>query len=294
MTVPTEASEFSDRVVVVTGVQSPLSAEYARYLGSHGASVVVHDDDGGCANSLASELRDRGCEAVAAEGAPVHPEDLSRFVAEVDGRFGRVDALITSPGGTLGVDVADLDAADVETADIGDLIEEVLVEQVALCRAFVPLLTRSESGRIVATTSGCGAFGFAGSSVFAAAAAGIIGFTKALALELREFGVLVNAVAPIVDAPPSDRYLGPGRSMFSPRYVVPAVAYLSHQSCEIAGEVLTAGAGRIGRIFVGTNIGAFEPEADIGLIGSSLARIMNIDRPVVPRSALDELILIDV
>jgi NAD(P)-dependent dehydrogenase (short-subunit alcohol dehydrogenase family) len=273
----------------VTGVQSQLSADYARYLGSRGASVVVHDDDGANAESLATELRDGGCEAVPAQGPLLDPEQLSRFVVEVGDRFDRVDAMITSPGGKLGVDPAHLDAAA-----IGALIDEVLVEQVLLCRAFVPLLRRSESGRIVATTSGCGAFGFAGSSVFAAAAAGIMGFTKALALELGEFGILVNAVAPIVDSPPSDRYLGPGRSMFSPQYVAPAVAYLSHQSCEIGGEVLTAGAGRIGRIFVGTNIGAFEPEADISVIGNSLARIMNIDRPVVPRSALDELILIDV
>jgi 3-oxoacyl-[acyl-carrier protein] reductase len=176
---------------VVTGAGRGLGRDYARMFAAEGVAVAVVDVDDGAANATAAGIVGDGGRAVAL-GADVADESSTLAMAKrVEDEFGRIDILVNNAGiwgdyqrGPL-LDVA---------IDYWDTVMAVNVRGVLLCsRAVVPAMRRQQWGRIV-NISSMGAYMVAG--VYGVSKLAVNQLTYALASELGDDGITVNAVAP--------------------------------------------------------------------------------------------------
>jgi 3-oxoacyl-[acyl-carrier protein] reductase len=178
-----------DKVAIITGAARGQGAEEARLFVAEGAQVVATDilDDEG--KALAAELGD----AVTYLHHDVRrEEDWAQVVAETEGRFGKVDVLVNNAGA-----VKDKLLIQMSPSDWEDLIKTDLLSAFATTKAAIMSgMMRARWGRIVNISSIVGLTGNAGQSNYAAAKAGLIGFTKSIAREYGSRNITCNAVAP--------------------------------------------------------------------------------------------------
>ncbi len=179
-------------VAIVTGGSRGIGRAIALDLAAHGADVAITyrtDADGARATVGRIEAAGGRAFAVAADGAD--HDAPARVAAEAMARFGRIDVLVNNAGMNRdGVVWKMTDAAwdDVLEADLGAAFRYT--------RAVVPHLREGGGGRIVNIASINGLRGKFGQSNYAAAKAGLIGFTKSIARELGGFHITANVVAP--------------------------------------------------------------------------------------------------
>jgi len=129
------------------------------------------------------------CNPSNAPGA--QPADVGRLVDEVIARFGRIDILVNNAGITR-----DNLLMRMKDAEWDGIIATNLTSVYRLSKACLRAMTKARKGRIVNISSVVGATGNAGQTNYAAAKAGMVGFTKALAREVGSRGITVNCVAP--------------------------------------------------------------------------------------------------
>lgn len=176
-----------DRVALVVGGAGGIGAAIARAFCVEGATVVVADRDAEAARSAA--------EAVGAAGSValdvIDEDSVGAAVQEVLAGHGRIDVLVNSAGILTESPLTEMSLRRwQETLDV-DLTGTFLA-----CRAVAGHMVARGEGRIINIASQLGIKGGRGLTHYSAAKAGVIGLTKALALELAEHGVLVNAIAP--------------------------------------------------------------------------------------------------
>ena len=184
-------ARFSGKVVIVTGAGSGIGEAAARRFASEGAILAVVDREPDRVEALKSSLE--GAEQVHA--APLDVADyaaVERFVAEVVGRFGRIDVLVNNAGTdhTGAVDDGDL-------ADWRKLMSTDLDGVFHCTRAAIKEL-RKTKGCIVNTSSVSGLGGDWNHSFYNAAKGAVTNFTRAVALDEGRHGVRVNAVNPTI------------------------------------------------------------------------------------------------
>jgi 3-oxoacyl-[acyl-carrier protein] reductase len=184
------------RVVIVTGAASGMGRAVARLFADEGARVAVVDRDAEGVLAVAGEITDvHGPDAAVAWTLDLaRPEDIPTVVAEVVERLGPVDILVNNAGIAVPA-VVEGDATAYEEAWDLTLAVNLAAHQ-RMVRACLPHLRRNGEGRVVnvASTEGIGASRF--NSPYVAAKHGVIGLTRALAVELGALGVTVNAVCP--------------------------------------------------------------------------------------------------
>jgi 3-oxoacyl-[acyl-carrier protein] reductase len=178
---------LADRVALVIGGAGGLGAAIGAAFCAEGATVVLADRDGERARKTAEEIGAAG--GVALE--VTEQASVEAAVDEVLSTHGRIDVLVNSAGILTEAPLAEMSLAQwQETIDV-DLTGTFLA-----CRAVVPHMIARGEGRIINIASQLGIKGGRGLTHYSAAKAGVIGLTKALALEVAEHGVLVNAIAP--------------------------------------------------------------------------------------------------
>lgn len=176
---------LSDRVALVVGGASGIGAAIARAFSAEGALVVVGDR----AEGAASVAESAGHAAVSLD--VTDQASVEAAVGEVLFRYGRVDVLVNSAGILTEAPLIEMSLEQwQETIDV-DLTGVFLC-----CRAVVPQMIKQGGGRVINIASQLGIKGGQGLAHYSAAKAGVLGLTKALALEVAEYGVLVNAIAP--------------------------------------------------------------------------------------------------
>lgn len=181
------AGLLDGRVALVVGGAGGIGAAIAEAFTVEGATVVVADRDLTAAQRAAAGLD--GGAAVAMDLA--RQESVDAAVQEVLEVQGAIDVLVNSAGILTESPLIEMSLATwQETIDI-DLTGTFLA-----CRAVVPHMVERKYGRVINIASQLGIKGGRGLTHYSAAKAGVIGLTKALALEVAEHGVLVNAIAP--------------------------------------------------------------------------------------------------
>ena len=184
------------RVAVVTGAASGMGRATAFVLADEGAKVAVLDRDGDGAMAVAAAIVEAHGEG-SAVAWPVDVADageIKRVVDEVVQRLGPVDILVNNAGVALPA-VVEGEDGDYERAWSATLAVNLSAHQ-RFVRACLPHLRRNGQGRVVniASTEGLGASRY--NSPYVAAKHGVIGLTRALAVELGSSGVTFNAVCP--------------------------------------------------------------------------------------------------
>ncbi|MEM8560648.1 MAG: SDR family NAD(P)-dependent oxidoreductase [Pseudomonadota bacterium] len=277
---------FEDRVIVLSGGISPLTQSYAHKIAALGATMVLTGADSREANRLNDELLTRGSHSIVIEGNATDIEFPTTLFQSVIDRCGRVDVVVNNFDNTVSGALSCLDAKLVDEQFSHSVMSTIRVNQ-----AVIPHMLKAGYGRIVNVASGVGIFGAAKQSAFAATTAAIIGFTKSLGLELKDNNIGVNALAPYSAMNGKETAL----SLASEQATTSsALAFLSHSDCELTGQVISAGCGRVARIFSSTVSGYFDFDAEIEDINDNLDAILATKYAVIPLRAEDELLLVDV
>jgi 3-oxoacyl-[acyl-carrier protein] reductase len=174
---------FDGRVAVVTGAGAGIGAAVARRLASEGAAVTVIDRDGDAARAVADEIGGIGA------AADVSSRDDVRAALE---GLETIHIVVNNAGISRPAMFAKMDEDRFRAVLDVHLMGTYHVSQEAL-----PQLATDGRGRIINSTSAAGLVGTIGQANYAAAKAGIVGLTKALAKELARKAITVNAVAPL-------------------------------------------------------------------------------------------------
>jgi 3-oxoacyl-[acyl-carrier protein] reductase len=176
----------------VTGAASGMGRAEALLFAHEGARIAVTDRNEGGARSVAEEIRANGGEAEAWPLDVADADAIAAVVAAAAARFGGVDIVVNNAGiaALLPIDDPDYDAHWSRHLDI------LLTAHQRVIRAALPFLRESGSPRIVniASTEGLGAT--RGNSAYVAAKTGVIGLTRALAVDLGRENIIVNCVCP--------------------------------------------------------------------------------------------------
>jgi 3-oxoacyl-[acyl-carrier protein] reductase len=192
VTRPGQERRLEGKVAVVTGAASGIGAGIARSFAEHGASVVLVDvTTGPGIDAQVGELSRFGAAAVHHRTDIADEAAVTDMAAAVLDQFGHVDVLVNNAGIFTQALVEDLSVAD------WDRVLAVNLRGTFLCtRAFLGSMLERRSGRIINIASQLGQIGGTEVAHYAASKAAVIGFTKSLAREVAQRGVLVNAVAP--------------------------------------------------------------------------------------------------
>ena len=180
------------RAALVTGAASGMGRATAHVFAQEGALVAVTDINQAGIENVVAEIQSEGGKAAGWHLDVFDAAEIKRVVAEVAGHFGRLDILINNAG--FGA-FRPLDDERFEAAwdrALGGL----LTAQQLLVRAALPYLRKSDAARIVniASTEGLGAT--PGDAPYVVAKTGVIGLTRALAVDLGPEGITVNCICP--------------------------------------------------------------------------------------------------
>ena len=246
--------DLQDQRAIVTGAGKGLGRAYALHLASRGARVLVNnrrhpgEADAATSASLTVEaIRAAGGTAQASWCDVAEPGSGLQMMDEARQHFGGIDIVVANAG-------LDQGRTFVKQSmdDFRHIFNTSFFGSLHLAHAAWPQLLGQGYGRLILTTSSAGLYGNIGQAAYSAAKAAVIGLMRALALEGRRHGVLVNAIAPYglsqMTAPHLDASMA---GALDPGLVAPLVGWLASPACDVSGEVLVAGAGLIRRAGVG-------------------------------------------
>jgi len=178
------------KVALVTGSGRGIGEAMVRAYAAEGARVVVNDIIAENAQSVARSLADQGFEAIGVECDVTDAQSVARLAEQAEQAFGGVDILVNSAAWTKDAYLTRMDPA------LWDKTIDIILKGSFNCsQAFLPKMMERRWGRVI-NISSRSLFGNPGQTSYSAAKAGIIGFTRALALEQGRFGITVNAIAP--------------------------------------------------------------------------------------------------
>ena len=180
------------RVALVTGAASGMGRATAWLLADEGAKVAALDVDRSGVEETVAAIADAGGTALAVPCDLADPEAIDEAVARVQAELGPIDILINNAGMVAGGPVEAPDYEDVWAATM----EVNLTAQMRLVRACLDDLKRNGDGRIVNVASTEGVMATPNTSPYTVSKHGVVGLTRALAVELGQWGVTANAICP--------------------------------------------------------------------------------------------------
>ncbi len=182
---------LSGKTAVITGASKGLGKAMAFALGGAGARLALASRNKEQLQAVAEEARKLGAEAEVFVADVTREADVQRLAGEVAARFGGAQILINNSGINIRKPVTDFTLDEWRT-----VLDTNLTGVFLMCRAFVPQMKGRGYGRILNLTSIMSHVALPGRSAYCASKAGLLGFTKALALELAADKITVNGISP--------------------------------------------------------------------------------------------------
>jgi NAD(P)-dependent dehydrogenase (short-subunit alcohol dehydrogenase family) len=289
---------FDGRVAVVTGAGRNLGRAYALLLAERGAKVVVNDlgvaisdTDGGGeppavnpALEVVAAIKGAGGEAVVSTESVSEPGGADAIIARALDAFGTVDIVVNNAGV---VRQAPIEAMTPEL--VAPVVSSHVTGAINVTRAAWGVMKEHGYGRLVNVSSGAGLSGIANMSVYSLVKLGIVGFTRALAVEGAPLGIKVNVIAPYASVRGNDfgsfKWSPQLAAWLSPERVAPLVAWLCHSDCPISGECFTVGGGFVGRMALAYNEGWTSRPLTLEKVRDGFVDIMGTDSGFAPAPA---------
>lgn len=185
---------LSGKVAIVTGGGQGCGKAYCLAFAEEGVRVVVADINAESAQQTAREIQDKGGKALAVKADVSKWEDVSHMTEKVLEEFGQIDILVNNAG------IRGLAPVEDIPDELWDRDLDVNLRGVFYCtKAVARHMKERRYGKIINQSSKAGVEGHpCGGSSYAAAKAGVLGFSRSMARELGPFNINVNAIAPTV------------------------------------------------------------------------------------------------
>ncbi len=241
--------QLKDKVAIVTGAKQGIGLGIALALAKEGANVVVSDlDQAGC-ESVALEIGKLGVQSLAVACDVSRKDQVDNLIDQTVKKFGKLDILVNNAGIFPFVSFTEMKEAD------WDKVLDVNLKSVFLCSQ-AAVKEMKAGGKIVNISSIASLIGFEGLTHYCASKSGVNGLIRALALELADRKINVNAVAPgaidtsgatgaMTEEMKNGTIAGiPWKQMGTPDDIAQAVVFLaSDKSNYITGQVLAVDGG---------------------------------------------------
>jgi len=176
------------KVAIVTGGASGIGKAMCKAFAAEGANVVVVDIDEQKGKEAAKEIAGQ---STSLQADVTSSASMNKMAEEVDRQFGRIDILVNNVG--VRITKPFLDHTD---ADWNTMIQTNLTGPFLCSRAVVPFMKRAGKGRIINTASIASFVGRPNRVAYVSAKAGLLGMTRAMAIDLGPMGITCNAIAP--------------------------------------------------------------------------------------------------
>lgn len=183
--------DLTNKVCLVTGATRGIGQAIARQLGSQGATVIGTATSESGSESISASLKEAG---IAGQGMMLNVTDadsVEAVIKQITDEYGAITVLVNNAGITR-----DNLMMRMKEDEWDDIMSTNLKSVYRLSKGVLRGMMKARSGRIINITSVVGVSGNAGQANYAAAKAGVIGFTKSLGQEIGSRGVTVNAIAP--------------------------------------------------------------------------------------------------
>ncbi|MGJ0627171.1 3-oxoacyl-ACP reductase FabG [Xenorhabdus bovienii] len=238
---------FDGKIALVTGASRGIGRSIAELLVERGARVIGTATSENGAEAISAYLGDKGKGFVL---NVTDSESVEKALSNIRAEFGEIDILVNNAGITR-----DNLLMRMKDGEWQDIIDTNLSSIFRLSKAVMRSMMKKRYGRIISIGSVVGTMGNAGQANYAAAKAGVIGFSKSLAREVASRGITVNVVAPgfietdMTRALTDDQRAGilseiPASRLGNAKEIASAVAFLaSDEAAYITGETLHVNGG---------------------------------------------------
>lgn len=242
------------KVALVTGAGGGIGRQHAMQLAKAGAKVVVNDlggsrDGAGASSMMAdtvvNEIKAAGGQAVADYGNIATLDGADTFMWKALDKFGGVDIVVNNAG-----ILRDRTLNNMSEGEWDAVIAVHLKGTFLVSRAATRIMkVQGRGGRIINTSSVSGLMGNIGQANYAAAKAGIFGFTRTLAQELSRYKITCNAIAPVaLTRMTSDLSMmaGATEDQIGPQHISPPVVFLASElAADISGVIVGVQGGKL-------------------------------------------------
>lgn len=188
----TSGKSLSGKVTIVTGASRGIGAEIAKELANNGAQVILNfRSNSKSVDDVINEIEKTGSTAYAVSADVSNFSEVQHLMEEVKSRFGKIDILVNNAGITR-----DRTFRNLTQEEWNEVIDVNLNSAFLTTSAVINHMLEQKYGRIINISSIIGQTGGFGQTNYAASKAGLVGFTKSLALETAKTGITVNAILP--------------------------------------------------------------------------------------------------